>query len=85
MKHELKIEEQFADAILAGNKTFEIRLNDRGYQKGDYIKFRCVDNCGFNVYHKINGLTYQITYVLSGWGLAERFVVFSIKEMSDDK
>lgn len=85
MKHELKIEEQFADAILAGDKTFEIRVNDRGYQKGDYIKFRCVDDCGFHVFHEIEDLTYQITYVLSGWGLIERFVVFSIKEVSDDK
>lgn len=31
MRHEIKIEEAFANAIVGGGKTFEIRYNDRGY------------------------------------------------------
>lgn len=30
--HELKIRGDFADAVLEGRKTFEIRENDRGFQ-----------------------------------------------------
>ena len=31
--HNLKILNDFAEAVLMGDKTFEIRENDRGYQK----------------------------------------------------
>ena len=37
--HDLKILNDFADSVVAGDKTFEIRENDRGFQKGDFIKF----------------------------------------------
>lgn len=33
MIHELKILKSFADAIISGDKTFEVRHNDRGFQK----------------------------------------------------
>ncbi len=32
--HLIKILEDHYDLVLAGTKTFEIRLNDRAYQKG---------------------------------------------------
>ena len=38
-QHKLKLLENFADDVLMGYKTFEIRENDRGYQKGDTVKF----------------------------------------------
>lgn len=41
--HNLKILNDFADAVAMGDKTFEIRENDRGYQKGDYIKFLAIE------------------------------------------
>ena len=43
MTHELKIHKQWADAKLAGLKPFEIRRNDRGFQKGDTIRYIVVD------------------------------------------
>ena len=39
MKHELKIDEVYLKAKLAGDKLFEVRLNDRGYQKGDIVEY----------------------------------------------
>lgn len=42
MIHEIKILKQFADEIISGNKNFEVRKNDRGYQKGDLIKFNAI-------------------------------------------
>lgn len=43
MTHELKIQKQWADAKLAGEKPFEIRRNDRGFQKGDVVRYKVID------------------------------------------
>jgi len=40
MHHDIKIEHVYFEALLAGDKMFEIRLNDRGYQKGDTITLK---------------------------------------------
>lgn len=77
--HQIKILKGFADAIVEGRKTFEVRKNDRGYHVGDLVKFTAVD-CDARPYnsHEINTKTYVITYILSGWGIKEEYVVFSI-------
>lgn len=72
MTHKLRIEKPFADAIVSGDKNFEIRNNDRCFQKGDLINFTCVDRLP----HQINEETYEITYVLN---LKNGFVAFGIK------
>ncbi len=40
MKHELKILPKYYEAILDGSKTFEIRHNDREFQRGDKVTLR---------------------------------------------
>ena len=81
--HELKLNEYFCDAVLSGEKSFEARENDRGYQKGDHIKFTPVDSFGLKVYRysKLEDKEYEITYVLNGHGINEGYVVFSFKEV----
>lgn len=79
-EHHIKIQQEFADAIISGEKTFEIRMNDRGYQKGDLIRFQVVDGYFPNTFHLLNDKVYEITYVLSGWGLREGYVGLAIKE-----
>ena len=79
MTHNIKLSDKFADAILNGEKIFEVRYNDRGYQKGDRIVFQVVDDVGVSTPHLLSTKVYEITYVLSGWGIKENFVVFSIK------
>jgi ASC-1-like (ASCH) protein len=82
MKHELKILKQFADEIKQGNKYFEVRKNDRAYQKGDVIQFKAIEKHGdmeIEVEHPINHVLYEITYVLSGWGIEKGYVVLGIK------
>lgn len=74
--HRLKIQEQYADAVLNGTKTFEIRKNDRGYEVGDKIVFDVVTNEGYAVgaaaRHPLNGAAYRIDYILDGFeGLAD--------------
>ncbi|WP_270280858.1 DUF3850 domain-containing protein [Enterococcus faecalis] len=36
--HELKILPEYFEAIVSGNKRFEIRKNDRNYKKGDILR-----------------------------------------------
>ena len=78
--HELKLDINFCDDVLIGRKNFEIRYNDGEYQTGDHIKF-IPNNEGFPEYHKISQKEYEITYVLSGWGLKENYVALGIKEV----
>ena len=82
MIHEIKLQKGFADAVLSGEKCFEVRYNDRGYQKGDYIKFKVMDG-SISHYHPLNEQTFEITYVLSGWGIKEDYVVFGIKQIEE--
>lgn len=85
MTHKIKIRESFADAIMRGDKTFEVRYNDRGYQTGDYVKFTVLydsDGCE-NINHPLRYRNFRITYVLSGWGIENGYVVFGISEVLD--
>lgn len=79
--HYIKLAREFCDAVMFGEKSFEIRYNDRGYQKDDHIKFHAVDEDGFDISHEINRKEYEITYVLSGWGLKDGYVALAIKEI----
>lgn len=84
-KHDLKILNDFADEIVIGNKTFEIRKNDRGFQKGAFVKFQAVDETGFENQHLINDKLYEIVFVINGWGIKNGYVVFSIRENKNEK
>lgn len=86
--HHLKIYFDYADAVLNGTKTFEVRRNDRGYQKGDWIKFEVTksydDDCFDHSWpekHLLNGKVFEITYVHSGLGMENGFVVLGLKEI----
>ncbi len=80
MIHEIKIREDYADAVLSGVKTFEIRYNDRHYKKGDLIKFQVVKNNGLRMpEHNLSGKEYEIIYVLGGWGLKQNYLALGIK------
>ena len=79
MIHNIKIQYPYADAIIDGRKTFEVRLNDRGYNAGDTIQFRVMDG-SIDMPHKLNNEEYEITYVYSGLGLEKGFVVFGIRQ-----
>lgn len=73
--HRLKVLIKYADAIMNGTKTFEVRKNDRGYEVGDKIVFDVVTNEGYSIgeaaRHPLNGATYRIDYILDDFeGLA---------------
>lgn len=83
--HTLKVLIKYADAILNGTKTFEIRKNDRNFKVGDKIVFDVVTNEGYAVgaaaRHQLNGATYRIDYSLDDFeGLAQKYVALAISE-----
>lgn len=59
--HRLKVLIKYADAIMNGTKTFEVRKNDRNFKVGDKIVSDVVTNEGFAVgaaaRHPLNGAT----------------------------
>lgn len=79
--HDLKLNIEFCDAVLSGEKTFEVRKNDRGFQTGDLIRFIPIDGTiREHAQHEISGHTYKITYILNGWGIKNGYVVLGIRE-----
>lgn len=82
MMHRIKLRIEFADAVLSGDKCFEVRLNDRGYQKGDKVQFQVVDG-SCEKPHPLDTRMYEITYVINGWGLKNGYVIFGIREVEE--
>lgn len=79
--HELKIKEDYFNAILRGEKTFELRKNDRNYQVGDLIHFIKTD--GFEYFGHSKD-AYQITYILKNvaeYGLDKEYCILGIKKL----
>lgn len=76
---DLKILPEYADEVLRGEKTFEVRLNERDFKSGDVFKFTVVDEDGNWVPHRLNDKKYRIGYVLKDFdGLAPGYVAFSM-------
>ena len=66
MTHNIKILNTFAEAVFNGIKTFEVRENDRGYQKGDLVYFTVIEKDGIEITnHPLSNRCYKITYVLN--------------------
>ncbi len=78
--HRVKCWPQFFEPTLCGRKNFEVRFNDRGYQRGDLLVL-----CEFDpVTNEFTGreLPKEITYVLSGWGVQNSHVVLGIGDLT---
>lgn len=85
MLHQVKIKEDYANSICCGDKTFEVRYNDRNYQKGDFIKFDPVSRDGIRMIHNIEEMMFEITNVHSGLGMADGYVVLAIKRVDGEQ
>ena len=77
MIHELKILPEYFRDVLRGNKTFEVRKNDRNFQVGDKLILKEWENGEYTG----NTLEKNVTYILddsSGYVL-EGYVIMGIK------
>ncbi len=79
--HRIKLLDEFADDVLEGRKPFEIRENDRGYQRATTLFSRLLQRAEQPA-HSTSSTAgeYEITYVLNGWGIKNGYVVFGIRE-----
>lgn len=80
--HVLKIKESYLDDIVNGDKTFELRKNDRDYEVGDVIHFVNVDG---NEFYFRDHNVYRITYVLKDvpkYGLDKDYCILGIKKLT---
>lgn len=76
MEHDPKIDKVYYDAVKRGKKTFEIRFNDREYQKGDTVTLTAMTRLGTE-WIGAPQLKATIGYV-TGFKQQEGYVVFSL-------
>lgn len=78
--HELKILAEFFAPVVSGEKTFELREDDRGFRAGDVLVLR-----EWNPRTKEytgRALRRRVTYLVSGWGLARGYVCMALSSMN---
>ena len=76
MTHELKIRPEYFEAIVRGDKTFEVRYNDRNYQLHDILELQ--EHDGENYTGRI--IKAEVTYLLDHPGYCkEGYVIMAIK------
>lgn len=84
---ELKTWPEYWDAIYRGEKTFELRFNDRDYQVGDILHLRRWDN-EKECYTEHAPIAVLVTYVATKNGvfaaLSDGWVCLGIKIISGD-
>lgn len=75
--HNLKIAPEFYEAVIAGDKTFEIRKNDRNFQVGDRIIMAEYMNGEYTTSPSVSA---HIGYI-TDYAQRDGFVVFSFYDM----
>lgn len=91
MLHELKTDSGVFQAVKRGEKTFEIRKDDRGFKLHDQLTLKETKHSGAEMYSgaplEFTGKELQVvvTYILRGpcYGLAEDWVIMSVKHESN--
>lgn len=81
-EHDLKINPYAYEQVRCGNKPFEVRNNDRGFQKGDSVILRCWENNCYNTSKP--PLRAKISYVTS-FAQKDGWCVFGMQDISEVK
>lgn len=87
-KHELTTYPLYFDAVASGDKTFEGRKNDRGFQKGDLLKL--IRHDGFTTRKSTvygSELFFRVTYVFQGgqFGVEKNWCVLGIQKITKEE
>ena len=69
------------DAVQRGEKTFEVRRNDRFFQRGDIVRLQRLSDLHGGLQPKTQPLDRRIGWMLQGrqFGVEPGFVVFSLE------
>lgn len=80
-QHKLKCWTPYYLAIVAGDKKFDVRRDDRGFQKGDFVLLEQFDPKKLKYVTSSNGHRYsiekEIKYILTGgqFGIEPSYVI----------
>ena len=77
--HHLKTLPPYYDAVKRGEKTFEVRFNDREYEEGDLLVLKEWEDGGYSGREIKARVTYILTLQATLFGQAGDFVVMSIR------
>ncbi|WP_196607129.1 ASCH/PUA domain-containing protein [Pectinatus frisingensis] len=80
MIHKLKILPEYFEQVVTGNKSFEIRRNDRNFQIGDRLYLQELDGEKFTGRLTVRTITYITDYAQK-----ENYVVMGIKNANNIK
>ena len=81
--HVLKTLPEYWDAVKRGDKTFEVRRDDRGFQRGDTLILKRLRPDG-TISEELSGsLCCFISYILTGgqFGIEAGYVVLGFKSI----
>ena len=92
-EHDLKLETAYFDALLSGDKNFEVRRDDRGFQRGDILvlcrwgrtasgAIGYLDHRGWAATRlDAQSIRRRITYILTGgqFGIEPGYVVLGLE------
>lgn len=81
--HSLKAWSEYWDAIDSGDKTFEVRWDDRGYKVGDVLELWRYDP-GEEMYTDTKPIRRTVSFILRGdinlsFGIASDYVVMGLR------
>lgn len=79
MTHTLKTIQPYFDQVIKGEKTFELRKNDRNFQIGDILILQEFDDGAYTGREK----DFVVTYILKDcpqFGLMDGYAILGIKE-----
>ena len=92
--HNLKLKDEYVAQVMYGEKTFELRKNDRDFKVGDLIHFTDTNGKDLSYDNKVGILTtkeyrfednlFKITYILKNvpeYGLDKDYCIFGIKRV----
>lgn len=80
-EHEINLEQFYLEALLDGSMAFVVWMNERGYQKGDILVFHNERTCQNDLSHTNGLMRFAVTYVHSGYGVKDGFVVMGVKQI----
>lgn len=80
--HYLKCWPSYFEANMMGDKTFEIRKNDRDFKVGDVIELRHYDPSGATTTGQMPEPKFKIRYILAGHeGLQPGFIIMQLERL----
>ncbi len=83
--HDLKVWPEYFDALVSGEKPFEVRIDDRGgFSVGDTLRLREWANIDKDGHETGRVIERQVTYVLNGpkFGVQEGYSVLGLRAAS---